>query len=85
MARTTEKSILTIYRMKKVQEESHFANTDDLNSIQKMYLDEIFIMYNQCQADISKCFKFEDLIKYKNRLKSSILKGKDESSKLKKI
>lgn len=83
MARTTEKSILTIYRMKKLQEETHFANIDELNSIQKMYLDEIFLMYNQCQADISKCFKLQDLIKYENKLKKSILQGKNESKKIK--
>ena len=83
MARTSEKSILTIYRMKKVQEESHFATIEELSSIQQMYLDEIFIMYNQCQADISKCFRFEDIIKYKNKLKFSILKGKEVSQNLK--
>jgi len=69
--------------MKKVQEESHFATIEELSSIQQMYLDEIFIMYNQCQADISKCFRFEDIIKYKNKLKFSILKGKEVSQNLK--
>ena len=69
MARTTEKSILTIYRMKKVQEESHFASNTDLEKYKGTYLDEIFIMYNQCQAEIGKCFKFDDLITYSNEKK----------------
>lgn len=84
MARTTEKSILTIYRMKKVQEECHFASQEQLDSIQSTYLDEIFIMYNQCQAELGKCFKYNDLITYSNEKEKIILQGKKNRSKIQK-
>lgn len=82
MARTTEKSILTIYRMKKVQEECYFASQEQLDSIQSTYLDEIFIMYNQCQGELSKCFKYNDLITYSNEKEKIILKGKKNKSRI---
>ena len=82
MARTTEKSILTIYRMKKVQEECHFASQEQLDSIQSTYLDEIFIMYNQCQGELSKCFKYNDLITYSNEKEKIILQGEKNRSKI---
>ena len=82
MARTTEKSILTIYRMKKVQEECYFASQEQLDSIQSTYLDEIFIMYNQCQGELSKCFKYIDLITYSNEKEKIILKGKKNKSRI---
>jgi hypothetical protein len=82
MARTTEKSILTIYRMKKVQEECYFASQEQLDSIQSTYLDEIFIMYNQCQAELGKCFKYNDLITYSNEKEKIILQGKKKKSRI---
>jgi len=82
MARTTEKSILTIYRMKKVQEECYFASQEQLDSIQSTYLDEIFIMYNQCQAELGKCFKYNDLITYSNEKEKIILQGKKNKSRI---
>merc|ERR1711976_51197 len=55
MSSVLEKSVLTIHRMKKLQEKLYYADSSKLNSLKDMYLDEIFILYNQTQVEIRNC------------------------------
>ena len=68
IARTTEKSIFTIYRMKKLIEELYFIDDGDFDNIKQTYLDEIFTLYNQNQAELEKKLNIEQLIKYTNKI-----------------
>ena len=43
MSSVLEKSVLTIYRMKKLQEKLYYADNLKLASLKDMYIDEIFI------------------------------------------
>lgn len=68
IARTTEKSIFTIYRMKKLIEELTFTKEGNFDNIKQTYLDEIFTLYNQNQAELEKKLNVEQLIKYTNKI-----------------
>ena len=67
IARSSEKSIFTTYRMKKLQEDLYFAKASNFEKIQQIYLDEIFNLYNLTQAELEKNLKFQDIIKYTNK------------------
>ena len=67
LTKSLEKAILTAFRMKKLQEQLHFANGIKLDTITEMYLDEIFILYNQSVAEMTKCISFSEKINYKQK------------------
>ena len=75
IARSTEKGIFTIYRMKKLIEDLHFADTDEYAKKKQLYLDEIFNLYNQTQSELQKTHTFKDIIYYTNKLNQIELKG----------
>ena len=75
IARTTEKGIFTIYRMKKLIEDLHFANHEEFKKKKQLYLDEIFNLYNQTQSELQKTHTFKDIIVYTNKLNKIELEG----------
>ena len=46
-----EKSIFTTYRMKKLQEDLHFADEEAYAKLLEIYKEEIFPLYNQAQGE----------------------------------
>ena len=75
MAKTLEKSIITIYRMKKLQENLHFADQTKIEVIQSMYIDEIFLLYNQSNAEMRQCIGFKEQMHYKSKTEKYIPKS----------
>lgn len=75
IARTTEKGIFTIYRMKKLIEDLHFANDEEFKKKKQLYLDEIFNLYNQTQSELQKTHTFKEIINYTNKLNKIELSG----------
>ena len=75
IARTTEKGIFTIYRMKKLIEDLHFANNEEFKKKKQLYLEEIFNMYNQTQSELQKTHTFKEIIDYTNKLNKIELLG----------
>ena len=70
MSSVLEKSVITIHRMKKLQEKLYYADNLKLESLKDMYIDEIFILYNQSQVEIRNCVSYTDFQKYElKRLK----------------
>lgn len=74
LTKILEKAILTVFRMKKLQEQLHFANGVKIDTITEMYLDEIFILYNQSVAEMTKFISYKEKIYYKGKLKKCKLK-----------
>ena len=74
LTKILEKAILTVFRMKKLQEQLHFANGIKIDTITEMYLDEIFILYNQSEAEMTKFISYKEKIYYKGKLKKCKLK-----------
>lgn len=75
IARTTEKGIFTIYRMKKLIEDLHFANDAEFVKKRQLYLEEIFNLYNQTQSELQKTHTFKEIILYTNKLNKIELEG----------
>lgn len=75
IARTTEKGIFTIYRMKKLIEDLHFANDEEFVKKKQLYLEEIFNLYNQTQSELQKTHTFKEIILYTNKLNKIELAG----------
>ena len=75
IARTTEKGIFTIYRMKKLIEDLHFANDEEFVKKRQLYLEEIFNLYNQTQSELQKTHTFKEIIIYTNKLNKIELSG----------
>ena len=75
IARTTEKGIFTIYRMKKLIEDLHFANNEEFKKKKQLYLDEIFNLYNQTQSQLQKTHTFKEIINYTHKLNKIELLG----------
>lgn len=82
IARSVEKSIFTTYRMKKLQEDLHFAHEKNFEKIKQIYLDEIFNLYNQTQAELEKNLKFQDIIKYTQKKNILAIEGDRNHVKL---
>jgi hypothetical protein len=59
-----EKSIFTTYRMKKLQEDLHFADEVAYAKLLEIYKEEIFPLYNQAQGEIEGTLQHKDIIKY---------------------
>ena len=74
-----EKSNFITFRMKKVQEDLHFANHDDFVKIKEIYKEEIFPLYNQTEEALAGNMQHKDIIKY------SAIKKKIENDGLKKM
>lgn len=75
IARTTEKGIFTIYRMKKLIEDLHFSDEKEFVKNRQLYLEEIFNLYNQTQSELQKTHTFKEIITYTNKLNKIELEG----------
>lgn len=78
-----EKSIFTTYRMKKLQEDLHFADDDKFIKLREIYKEEIFPLYNQAQGALEGALKFRDIIKYSTIKKKLENEGNMKLLKLK--
>ena len=70
---TREKVILSISKIKHVQEILWFSNIEDFDSIKKKYLDDIYGFYNESSSELERHIKFTDhnkLNKLKKKTKS---------------
>ena len=65
---TREKVILSISKIKHVQEILWFSNIEDFDSIKKKYLDDIYGFYNESSSELERHIKFTDHNKL-NKLK----------------
>ena len=83
IARSIEKSIFTTFRMKKLKEELYYMNKEDMEKTKQIYLEEIFTLYNQTQAELQKNIGFKDFIRYTNHQKVSSLNAYKQNLKLK--
>jgi hypothetical protein len=59
-----EKSNFTTFRMKKLQEDLHFADQAGFLKIRETYKEEIFPLYNQAQEELEGNLQHKDIIKY---------------------
>jgi len=59
-----EKSVFTTFRMKKLQEDLHFADDETFVKIREIYKEEIFPLYNQAQEELESNLQFTDIVKY---------------------
>jgi hypothetical protein len=59
-----EKSNFTAFRMKKLQEDLHFADEEAFLKIREIYKEEIFPLYNQSQEELEGNLLHKDVIKY---------------------
>lgn len=82
IARSIEKSIFTTFRMKKLKEEIYYMNNEDMEKTKQIYLEEIFTLYNQTQAELEKNIGFTDIIKYTNKKNKSNLNAYIDQLKL---
>jgi len=57
---TREKVILSISKIKHVQEMLWFSNNKDFDSIKKKYLDDIYSFYNESSSELERHIKFTD-------------------------
>ena len=62
---TREKVILSISKIKHVQEILWFSNIEDFDSIKKKYLDDIYSFYNESSSELERHIKFTDHNKLK--------------------
>ena len=82
IARSIEKSIFTTFRMKKLKEEIYYMNNEDMEKTKQIYLEEIFTLYNQTQAELEKNIGFTDIIKYTNKKNKSNINAYIDQLKL---
>jgi hypothetical protein len=77
-----EKSIFTTFRMKKLQEDLHFADDPTFIKIREIYKEEIFPLYNQAQEELEGTLKHKDIIKYSSIKKKLENEGNKKLLKL---
>ena len=77
-----EKSIFTTFRMKKLQEDLHFADDTTFIKIREIYKEEIFPLYNQAQEELEGALKHTDIIKYSSIKKKLENEGNKKLLKL---
>ena len=77
-----EKSIFTTFRMKKLQEDLHFADDITFIKIREIYKEEIFPLYNQAQEELEGALKHTDIIKYSSIKKKLENEGNKKLLKL---
>ena len=77
-----EKSIFTTFRMKKLQEDLHFADDPTFVKIREIYKEEIFPLYNQAQEELEGALKHTDIIKYSSIKKELENEGNKKLLKL---
>ena len=57
---TREKVILSISKIKHIQEMLWFNTTDNFDSIKKKYLDDIYLFYNESNSELERHIKYSD-------------------------
>ena len=57
---TREKVILSISKIKHIQEMLWFSTTDNFDSIKKKYLDDIYSFYNESNSELERHIKYSD-------------------------
>ena len=63
LQRAIQKTIFTIFRLKRIQENAKHLRTDEeLETLIQMYSGEPFDMYVQCQEEMEKNLRYEDLV-----------------------
>tara|TARA_B100000902_G_scaffold389308_1_gene436248 strand:- start:805 stop:1503 length:699 start_codon:yes stop_codon:yes gene_type:complete len=63
---TREKVILSISKIKHIQELNKFSNEDKLDEIKKKYLDDIYAFYNESNSELERHIKYTDHLKLIN-------------------
>ena len=63
--------MLSISKIKHVQEILWFSNIEDFDSIKKKYLDDIYGFYNESSSELERHIKFTDHNKL-NKLKKKL-------------
>lgn len=74
---TREKVILSISKMKHIQELTKFKTEDNLYGIKKKYIDDIYGFYNESTSELERHIKYTDHFKLNNLKKDK----KDEKDK----
>ena len=65
LQRAIQKAIFTIFRLKRIQENAKHLRTDeDLETLIQIYSGEPYDMYVQCQEEMEKNLRYEDLVKH---------------------
>ena len=57
---TREKVILSISKIKHIQEMLWFSTNDDFKSIKKKYLNDIYLFYNESSSELERHIKYTD-------------------------
>ena len=57
---TREKVILSISKIKHIQEMLWFSTSDNFDSIKKKYLDDIYLFYNESNSELERHIKYSD-------------------------
>ena len=76
---TREKVLLSISKIKHVQEKLWFSSPDNFDNMKKIYLDEVYLFYNESNAELERHIKYNDNIKFKKHIHKKI----EEEKKIK--
>ena len=69
---TREKVLLSISKIKHVQEKLWFSSPDNFDNMKKIYLDEVYLFYNESNAELERHIKYNDNIKFKKHIHKKI-------------
>ena len=76
---TREKVLLSISKIKHVQEKLWFSSPDNFDNMKKIYLDEVYLFYNESNAELERHIKYNDNIKFKKHIHKKL----EEEKKIK--
>ncbi len=62
---TREKVLLSISKIKHVQEKLWFSTPENFENMKQIYLDEVYLFYNESNAELERHIKYNDNIKFK--------------------
>ena len=62
---TREKVLLSISKIKQAQEKLWFSTPENFENMKKIYLDEVYLFYNESNAELERHIKYNDNIKFK--------------------
>ena len=69
---TREKVLLSISKIKHVQEKLWFSSPENFDNMKKIYLDEVYLFYNESNAELERHIKYNDNIKFKKHIHKKI-------------
>ena len=76
---TREKVLLSISKIKHVQEKLWFSSPENFDNMKKIYLDEVYLFYNESNAELERHIKYNDNIKFKKHIHKKL----EEEKKIK--